>query len=141
MRITPSRVSNGLLVLLALLCAAVPSRAADDIVPLKHGVYQTGDSICAADPANAGILTYDGKAFGGAHVHDCHATLVSKNGATYIVKNDCISAGEGNAHRYTETLVLEREKSTVFKVISKSDADLSGGPLEYRWCSADVPKS
>lgn len=82
---------------------AIPSLALGAAtLPLQPGTYVREGSECV-DPPFAAMMTYDGKAFSDPHSHDCRSTIVSRKGADYVVRTNCIAAGVGAAPRVAET--------------------------------------
>lgn len=109
--------------------AAAPT-ASDASLPLTRGVYVLSSMSCA-DPAFAGLRTFDGRGLASAHSRECRATVVASSGSVYTVDNDCIDAGAGPAPRSTERLVIAIAGPAKFAIRSGTSSD------HYRLCPRD----
>ena len=83
------------------------------VLPIKTGVYVDESQTCA-DPANAGILSFDGKGLNGAHTHDCQMRIESQRGKLFAYAQQCIDAGVGDGPPSTEYGLLSIESEQRF---------------------------
>jgi hypothetical protein len=60
--------------------------SANDLLPLCHGSYSSGN---CEDAANAELLFYDGKSLNGAHSAECAMRLVHKQDDRFDVTQTC----------------------------------------------------
>jgi hypothetical protein len=110
----------------------------ETVVPiaLDKGVYVSESEGCG-DPASAGLRTFDGQGFGGAHTRACRAEVVSNSGDRYTLDNSCLDAGAGPANRSTERLTVDVTSRQTFSVIEKN-----GQAARYRLCKpSELPAS
>jgi hypothetical protein len=102
-------------------------------LPLTPGVYVDEAQTCA-DPAFAGLRTFDGRGIGSAHTRACRATIASKSGSAYVIDNSCLDAGSGPADRSSERLNVTIHDRSHFSVRT------AAGAGRYRLCPvAELP--
>jgi len=101
---------------------------------LKPGIYVARDVDCGSPP-NAAIRRYDGKGISTAHTRACRATVQSKKGTTYTVRQSCIDAGSGPGPRFTQ-----QQKISVPDALTFSQT-IRGSTTTYRYCPVyQLPK-
>ncbi|WP_288381518.1 hypothetical protein [uncultured Massilia sp.] len=129
------------LVVLLLSACCLPAWASVDTSPkpggvykLKPGIYVASDMDCGSPP-NAAIRRYDGKGISTAHTRACRATVQSRKGKVYTVRQSCIDAGSGPAPRFTQT-----QKISVPDALTFSQT-IRGHTTTYRYCPVyQLPK-
>ncbi len=100
-------------------------------MPLKHGVFVSGDSSCG-DPPNAALRRYDGRGLSGAHTHACQIKVLARHGASYDIEQSCIDAGQGPAPRSVETATIDVQDNLTFTLKRGGDAET------FRYCAASM---
>ena len=126
---------------LLLAACCLPARASVDTSPqpggvyrLKPGLYVTRDMGCGSPP-NAALRRYDGHGISTAHTRACRATVQSKKGRTYTVRQSCIDAGSGPGPRFTQVQTIR-----VADALSFSQT-IRGYTTSYRYCPIEqLPK-
>lgn len=101
---------------------------------LKPGIYVANDMDCGSPP-NAAIRRYDGKGISTAHTRACRATVLSRKGKVYTVRQSCIDAGSGPGPRFTQV-----QKVSVPDALHFSQT-IRGYTSSYRYCPVyQLPK-
>lgn len=110
--------------------SSVATRAAGGVVlPLTPGVYVLEGTDCR-NPANAAFRIWNGRGLSGSATKDCRATVLSRSGETYTVRNSCVNTYDGS--RTPETLTV--------RVPDPAHLTVKGN--RFRSCSmAQVPAS
>lgn len=72
-------------------------------LPLTPNVYVLEDSPCE-NPANAAFRIWNGRGLSGSATKDCRSTILSREGETYTIRNDCVNTYDGS--RTPETLTI-----------------------------------
>ena len=108
-----------------------PSRDLGGALPLKHGVFVSGDSACG-DPPNAALRRYDGQGLSGAHTHACQIKVLAQHGAAYDIEQSCIDAGQGPAPRTVETATIDIQDHLTFALKRGGDTET------FRYCAASM---
>jgi hypothetical protein len=94
-------------------CGSPPRDQAEigSVLPITVGIYIDESQTCA-DPANAGLLSYDGEGLGGAHTHDCRMIIESHQGKLFGYLQQCVDAGIGDGPVITEKglMTIESDK-------------------------------
>lgn len=101
------------------------------VLPIRIGVYVNTSQPCA-DPANAGILSFDGQGLNGAHTHDCHMKISSQQGKVFDYAQQCVDAGVGEGPIFTESGSLSVESKERFVLQSKN------GDQVFEYCEPSV---
>lgn len=83
--------------------AAQPQAPTAREVPLTPGIYVVDGENCR-NPANAGWRGWDGDGLVGSSTRDCRATIVSRSGDDYTLRNSCENTYDGS--RSDETFVM-----------------------------------
>jgi hypothetical protein len=86
------------------------------VLPLRVGIYVDESQTCA-DPANAGILSYNGEGLSGAHDHDCHLIVDSHQGKRFAYSQQCVGTGmgEGPVTHEKGFMIIESDKRFVLQ--------------------------
>ena len=108
-----------------------PSRDLGGALPLKHGIFVSGDSSCG-DPPNAALRRYDGKGLSDAHSHACQIKVLAQHGASYDIEQSCIDAGQGPAPRSVERATVAIQDNLTFTLKGDGDAET------FRYCAASM---
>lgn len=90
------------------------------VLPIKIGIYVDRSQTCA-DPANAGILSFDGDGLNGAHTHDCHLKIKSQQGKLFAYAQQCVDAGVGDGPISLESGLLSVDSEKRFTPHRKND--------------------
>ncbi len=98
-------------------------------LPLTPGVYVLEGADCR-NPANAAFRVWNGRGLSGSATKDCRATVLSRAGERYTLRNSCVNTYDGS--RTPETITLRVPDQVHFAV----------GDNRFRSCSmAQVPAS
>ena len=94
---------------------AAAGRAAGDPgpVPLTPGVYVLEGTGCQ-NPANAAFRVWNGRGLSGSATKDCRATVLSRDGEIYTLRNSCVNTYDGS--RTPETLTIRVPDQVHFAV-------------------------
>jgi hypothetical protein len=94
-------------------CGSPPRDQAEigSVLPIRVGIYIDESQTCA-DPANAGLLSYDGEGLNGAHTHDCRMVVESHQGKLLAYSQQCVDAGIGDGPITSEKglMTIESDK-------------------------------
>lgn len=94
-------------------CGSRPRGQAEigSVLPIRVGIYIDESQTCA-DPANAGLLSYDGEGLNRAHTHDCRMIIESHQGKLFAYSQQCVDAGIGDGPIITEKglMTIESDK-------------------------------
>lgn len=94
-------------------CGSPPQSQAEigSVLPIRVGIYIDESQTCA-DPANAGLLSYDGEGLSGAHTHDCHMIVESHQSKLFAYSQQCVDTGVGYGPVITEKglMTIESDK-------------------------------
>jgi len=117
-------ISGAILITCSAFLAACSMDARDQpnlgsVLPIRIGVYVDESQTCA-DPANAGILSFDGEGLNGAHTHACHMKIESQQGKRFAYAQQCIDAGVGDGPSTTESGLLSIESERRFVMHRRS---------------------
>lgn len=91
------------------------------VLPLKIGIYVDASQTCA-DPANAGVLSFNGVGLSGAHSHDCHMMVQTHKGSAYSYVQTCIEAGVGDAPVVSQTAIINIHDDSHFALEKGTDS-------------------
>lgn len=120
-------------ILLCTGCNSEPQGPIGRLLPLRVGIY-VDDSQTCADPANAGILSFDGEGISGAHTHDCRMIIESQQGKLFAYSQRCVDTGIGDGPVTTEKGLMTIESDKRFLLQRRS------GSSSFKYCEpADLP--
>lgn len=120
-------------ILLCTGCSPEREAAIGLVLPLRVGIY-VDDSQTCADPANAGILSFDGEGISGAHTHDCRMIIESQQGKLFAYSQRCVDTGIGDGPVTTEKGLMTIESDKRFLLQRRS------GSSSFKYCEpADLP--
>ena len=109
--------------------AAKSSSGDTGSLPLTAGVYVIEGGDCR-NPANASFRVWNGRGLSGSATKDCRATVLSRDGESYTLRNSCVNTYDGS--RTPETLTMRVSDQARFAVDGN----------RFRSCSmAEVPDS
>jgi hypothetical protein len=96
-------------------CGSPPRGQAEigTVLPIRVGIYIDESQTCA-DPANAGLLSYDGEGLNGAHTHDCRMVVESLQGKLLVYSQQCVDAGIGDGPIISEKGLMTIESDNRF---------------------------
>lgn len=104
------------------------------VLPIRVGIYVDESQTCA-DPANAGILSYDGEGLSGAHTHDCHMIIDSHQGKLFAYTQRCVDSGIGDGPISTEKGFMTITSDKLFLLQRGS------GKTAFSYCQPSAPPS
>jgi hypothetical protein len=97
------------------------------VLPIRVGIFVNESQTCA-DPANAGILSYDGEGLSGAQTHDCRMLVESHQGKLFAYSQRCVGTGVGDGPIITENGFMTIESERQFLLQGKL------GKTAYSYC-------
>jgi hypothetical protein len=97
------------------------------VLPIRVGVYVNESQTCE-DPANAGILSFDGEGLSGAHTYNCQMKIQSHQLNLFAYSQRCVETGAGDGSGSTELGLMRIESDKRFSLHQKS------GDIAFNYC-------
>jgi hypothetical protein len=107
-------------------------------LPLRVGIYVAESQTCS-EPANAGILSFDGQGLNGPHTHDCEMSISSQHANLFTYRQRCINAGIGDGPESVESGFLRVENDMRFYVVNESKANVAFNYCEPSALPPEIP--
>ncbi|WP_397453695.1 hypothetical protein [Pseudomonas sp. NA-150] len=102
-------------------------------LPIRVGIYGNVSENCS-DPANAGILSFNGQGLSDVHTHDCHMTIESHQGKLFAYSQKCVVTGTGAGPSSIGPGLMRIESDKRFALYRK------GGETIFNYCEpASLP--
>jgi hypothetical protein len=107
-------------------------------LPLRVGVYVAESQTCS-EPANAGILSFDGQGLNGPHTHDCEMSISSQQANLFTYRQRCINAGIGDGLQSVVSGFVRVENDMRFYVVNESEASVAFNYCEPSALPPEIP--